>query len=201
MMSKDHRLLGEALARQMIHSKSYLKNHLFITGCVFPNHNPLTYVKGLCIGHPFKTHFYFLSYPKISRLFKKLENKRQLYFIDYYRLGILIHYVADAFTFPHNEQYPGTMLEHAAYEKYLLHKELEGYIAENLSMCLSVRYDEQPPEKAFLDMHDAYLNGKMSPEKDAVYICNCSVMVCRRVLEAENEPEVTLNCMRENVYG
>ena len=99
MLSKDHRLLGEYLAGQMIENTSPLAIRLFIKGCVFPDHNPWTYLRGVFMGHPFKTHFVFLSYPEIMRLCEKLENRTRLYLWDYYTLGALLHYVADAFTY------------------------------------------------------------------------------------------------------
>lgn len=45
------------------------------------------------------------------------------------RLGEVIHYVADYFTFPHNREYPGSMKEHCVYEGQLKH-ELRAYIRQ-----------------------------------------------------------------------
>lgn len=35
-------------------------------------------------------------------------------------LGVITHYIADYFTFPHNAQYPGTLKDHMSYEKTLI---------------------------------------------------------------------------------
>ena len=35
------------------------------------------------------------------------------------RLGVILHYVADYFTFPHNSFYPGTITDHCRYEEEL----------------------------------------------------------------------------------
>lgn len=43
------------------------------------------------------------------------------------KLGEVVHYVADYFTFPHNKEYPGTMKQHCIYEGQLKHK-LREYI-------------------------------------------------------------------------
>ncbi|HWS42189.1 MAG TPA: zinc dependent phospholipase C family protein [Pseudoflavonifractor sp.] len=38
---------------------------------------------------------------------------------DYFRLGKLMHYIADAFTCPHNESFTGTLWSHRIYEAHL----------------------------------------------------------------------------------
>ena len=184
MISKDHRLLGRFLARQ-IKNTSPLAIHLFVTGCVFPDHNPLTYLRGVCMGHPLKTHFLFLSYPEIIRLCNKLENRKRLYLWDYYSLGALVHYAADAFTFPHNEHYTGSMLEHAEYEHNELHPVFEQYLREDFYMEGQREYDRQSLGSLFSQMHDSYRDGEASPLWDAGYICRISTVICERVLARE----------------
>ena len=34
-------------------------------------------------------------------------------------LGVIIHYIADYFTFPHNDHYPGNVKDHCYYERDL----------------------------------------------------------------------------------
>ena len=48
---------------------------------------------------------------------------------QYYTLGKLTHYLADAFTYPHNENYPDSMLCHHQYETDL-RAYLEEYLAD-----------------------------------------------------------------------
>lgn len=45
----------------------------------------------------------------------------------YTRLGEIVHYIADYFTFPHNKEYQGTMKQHCIYEGELKHA-LRSYI-------------------------------------------------------------------------
>ena len=189
MISKDHRLLGRFLARQ-IKNTSPLAIHLFVTGCVFPDHNPLTYLRGVCMGHPLKTHFLFLSYPEIIRLCNKLENRKRLYLWDYYSLGALVHYAADAFTFPHNEHYTGSMLEHAEYEHNELHPVFEQYLREDFYMEGQREYSRQSLCSFFSQMHDSYRDGEASPLWDAGYICRISTVICERVLAKEKVPDM-----------
>lgn len=190
MISKDHRLLGEFLARQMIKHTSPLATHLFVTGCVFPDHNPWTYLRGLYMGHPLKSHFSFLSYPEIMRLCSKLENRKYLYLRDYYTLGALLHYVADAFTFPHNEHYTGNMLEHTQYEHMQLHPVFEQYLtgafeSERFEIEWYVKNHMQSMESLFQELHDSYMKTEPTAFVDAAYICQTCAMICARVMEKE----------------
>ena len=186
MISKDHRMLGEFLARQMIKNTSPLAAHLFVTGCVFPDHNPLTYLRGLCMGYPFKTHFLFLSYPEIERLCRKLENRKKLYIWDYYTLGVLLHYVADAFTFPHNEHYTGSMLEHAQYEFAQLHPIFEQYLTGEFCIERCNIDNGQDIEDAFWELHDAYMETEPTALCDSKYICKVCAIMCAGILEKES---------------
>ena len=188
MTSKDHRLLGEFLAQQMIKNTSPLATHLFVTGCVFPDHNPLTYLRGFYMGYPLKAHFYFLSHSEIQRLCNKLENRTKLYLWDYYTLGALLHYVADAFTFPHNDHYTGNMLEHAQYEHVQLHPIFEQYLTETFCMERYIDDDRQTIESIFLKSHNSYMETEPTAVCDAEYICRVCTMICARVLEKESVP-------------
>ena len=188
MISKDHSLLGRLFAQQMIKNKSFFAVHLFVTGCVFPDHNPLTYLRGICKGHPLKAHFLFLSYSEIQRLCRKLESRKRLYLWDYYSLGALLHYVADAFTFPHNEHYTGTMLEHTQYEHGSLHQAFERYLTGKFQFERYAPDRMHSTEDFFWKLHDAYMETEPTAFCDAQYICRVCAMICTRILEKEAVP-------------
>ena len=195
MISKDHRLLGEFLARHIIKNKSLLATRLFITGCVFPDHNPLTYIRGMFMGHPLKTHFLFLSYPEIMRLCDKLENRKRLYIWDYYTLGALLHYTADAFTFPHNEHFTGNMLEHARYEHGQLHQTFEQYLTGEFRIGMYNQNNTQSMESYFSDMHKSYTETEPTALCDTKYICRVCSAICAKVSEKESVPYT--ECLKE----
>ena len=48
--------------------------------------------------------------------------------VKWRRVGEVVHYIADYFTFPHNEIYPGNLKDHCMYEK-----ELKLYLREYLN--------------------------------------------------------------------
>ena len=61
---------------------------------------------------------------------RRLEKKRQLRLFDYYTLGKLIHYTADAFTYAHNSTFTTDLGEHREYEVALQDHFLE-YLHED----------------------------------------------------------------------
>lgn len=63
----------------------------------------------------------------IERLTQGYDHIEELSTAYFTRLGEVVHYVADYFTFPHNKEYPGNMKQHCIYEGELKHK-LREYI-------------------------------------------------------------------------
>ena len=185
MIAKDHKLLGVFLVRRLMKNPSFAAKRLFLWGCVLPDRNPLTYLRGIYLGHPLKTHFVAISRPEIHRLCSKLEHKRKLFLWDYYSLGALTHYVADAFTFPHNAHYHGGLLNHARYEESTLHPLFETYIAQNNEIP---SYDVPvtvPLKEVFEQMHTVYANSEPSPIVDAEWIVRACLTVGKRILKKD----------------
>ena len=61
---------------------------------------------------------------KLTQGYHRMDELSTMYFT---KLGEVMHYIADYFTFPHNKEYPGTMKQHCVYEGQLKHK-LREYI-------------------------------------------------------------------------
>mgnify|MGYP000748265676 CR=1 FL=1 len=72
---------------------------------------------------------------EISRLVSHFDPIRG--FDSYFcrHLGVITHYVADYFTFPHNQNFPGNLKDHCIYEEELK-KELRSYVREHLKQFL-----------------------------------------------------------------
>lgn len=101
------------------------------------------------------------------------------------RLGEIIHYIADYFTFPHNANYDGSLSEHCIYEKYLKF-ELKKYVRTN-------NCKQFYPEKKigsvqelfeFIEMkHNEYLLEKSTVERDCMYIVAMCTIVVRTIID------------------
>lgn len=119
MRGRSHRCLGEYLTAHYLsgHPKRYL--FAFQIGCIEPDRNPLTYLKGSLRFQWLRGHNYRNARRFMKKLSFHLERKKQLNIYDFYCLGKLIHYTADAFTYAHNSNFPVDLRDHKAYEDAL----------------------------------------------------------------------------------
>lgn len=117
--AQSHLELGRYL------SEKYLKNipvkyiRAFLLGCIEPDKNPTTYLKGSIRSHFLRGHNWESSQRYMQRIAKRLEHRKKLRLTDYYTLGKLVHYTADAFTYAHNNSFPKDLPAHRRYESSL----------------------------------------------------------------------------------
>lgn len=119
MRSDSHRRLGRYLAGLYLSDISSIRTHAFLIGCIEPDRNPATYLKGSFRHQWLRGHNYRNAYRFMKRISRRLERKHRLNFFDYYTLGKLIHYTADAFTHAHNADFPDNLRIHREYETEL----------------------------------------------------------------------------------
>lgn len=126
---------------------------------------------------------------KLTQGYTSIEELSTMYFT---KLGEVVHYIADYFTFPHNKEYPGTMAQHCVYEGELKHK-LRAYIRQlnetdmkrwkqNLKLEDLERFQSVADICEFLkEEHRNYIRrGTHSVEEDCKYI----VGICSKVAMA-----------------
>ena len=128
MKSNSHRTLGIYLSDTYLQGYSTFCRKAFSFGCIQPDKNPLTYLKGSIRCQWLRGHNWDNANKYIKKLGDHLQHTKSLHFFDFYRLGKLIHYTADAFTYAHNIHYTQSLSEHRSYE-CKLHYELEMYLA------------------------------------------------------------------------
>lgn len=119
MRGKSHRELGLYLARNYMSHVPEHRVRSFLMGCVEPDRNPVTYLKGSLRCQWLRGHNYRNARRYMRALSWRLERKRRLHVLDFYALGKLIHYTADAFTCAHNDFFPTALGEHREYEQAL----------------------------------------------------------------------------------
>lgn len=116
----------------------------------------------------------------MQRLLEKLESSDGLSLWGYYQLGVLTHYLADAFTYPHNETFTDSMLVHAKYESHGLHAALTEALSGGSSYS-----DENNLHKngdlwyTFCSLHKTYEQTSPSPQTDVQYIVSLCERACR----------------------
>ena len=116
MRGKSHRYLGQYLAEHYIKDVPKAYTNAFLIGCVEPDRNPATYLKGSLRCQWLRGHNYKNARRFMRQISWRLERKDHLNLYDYYTLGKLIHYTTDAFTYAHNDTFPTKLADHREYE-------------------------------------------------------------------------------------
>lgn len=119
MKSSSHKRIGQFLAAQHLHNLSPIYIRAFMLGCIQPDKNPATYLKGSMRSQWLRGHNYENSRRYMVRLCRRIEKKKTLTLTDYYQLGKLMHYIADSFTYAHNREFRGNLRCHRLYEQRL----------------------------------------------------------------------------------
>jgi len=130
MRGQSHRCLGQYLAEHYMTDVPKLYVRAFLVGCIEPDRNPVTYLKGSLRCQWLRGHNYRNARRFMKKLSWRLEQKTKFGLYDYYSLGKLIHYTADAFTYAHNAHFPVQLSNHMAYEVELQEHFL-AYMAED----------------------------------------------------------------------
>ena len=115
MQTRDHKVLAEFLVSKMGQELSVIYIKAFILGNIEPDKNLFTYLHGWVRGVKFHGHNYENILPVMDKLFGSLRGKRHWGVSEYYHFGKLMHYIADAFTLPHNGIFKGNLREHCRY--------------------------------------------------------------------------------------
>lgn len=97
-------------------------------------------------------------------------------------LGIILHYVADYFTYPHNPFYPGNLKAHCRYEEALKHQ-IRSYVKS--SYAVRERANSEKPKTVeqicqhIQAMHVQYANSIHSTFNDCTFITR----VCHQITD------------------
>ncbi len=91
----------------------------FYIGNLLPDYNPFTYLRGVRQSHAMAGHNASCRRNYVLRQSERLGHKSFLSVWDFYILGTLLHYTADAFTWVHNGGEHCGMKVHRIYEKAL----------------------------------------------------------------------------------
>lgn len=119
MRGKSHLRIAEYLVDHYLPNVPKRCQAAFRIGCIEPDRNPATYLKGSIRCQWLRGHNYQNARRFMYAISARLERKDKLNMFDYYTLGKLIHYTTDAFTYAHNDTFPVQLREHKQYEDAL----------------------------------------------------------------------------------
>lgn len=119
MRGKSHLRIAQYLIEHYLSDAPKRYQRAFQIGCIEPDRNPATYLKGSIRCQWLRGHNYQNARRFMKVISVRLEKKERLNLFDYYTLGKLIHYTTDAFTYAHNDSFPVQLKEHKVYEDAL----------------------------------------------------------------------------------
>lgn len=180
MQKRTHTLLARTLLRNETGFSAKRFELAFLFGSFQPDVNPLSYLKGSLHYNKLRGHNYINSRAYINTRILKLQRRQRWTIWQYYTLGKLTHYLADAYTYPHNENYPSTMLDHHCYETDL-RQFMQGFLAHRRIQRQQARRDLIA---ALEELHNQYMNTRASMYRDANYILKATSLLMAGCLPA-----------------
>ncbi len=175
MISKDHEAVGEYLLSKMSLEMSENEKRAFLFGNIEPDLNPFTYLRGSIRNQTFRGHNYENSHAYIRLLIYQVEHRRVNGIMHYYLLGKLMHYIADAFTHPHNRAFKGTLREHCQYER-VLHTHMQEALIKERNVEPSYNY-KNSLMRQIEQMHADYEKEQAGYQIDCDYIIDAVTLV------------------------
>ena len=174
MKAITHKLLGRYIVENYF--TNCPKHHVFafLFGCIQPDRNPATYLKGSLKNSWFHGHHYDSAKKFLSKLSDRLEKKKRFNIFDYYTLGKLIHYTSDAFTYAHNRHFPDNLTLHRNYETRL-QKYFSEYIKRPMLYCPPTQISIKSLISSY---HSDYIRRPANIMNDAKFThCVCCLIV------------------------
>lgn len=183
MRRQSHIAMGRFLLRTYLPNLPRQYARLFLLGCIEPDGNPATYLKGSIRAQWFQGHNFSNASPFLFRLTQRLERKTAFSAWDYYSLGKAIHYTLDAFTYPHNRHFGKGLSHHRIYEV-----KLQLYFLSRLHSFRPEAADVPDSAAGYLrKMHEKYLLEPGCVETDTSYALRVSCALIRKL--TENVPQ------------
>ena len=173
MQKRSHKLLAATLLKSEQGFRARRYELAFLFGSFQPDCNPLTYLKGSLRAYKFRGHNFSNSQRYVFSRISRLQRRRRWNIWQYYTLGKLTHYLADAFTFPHNENYPESMLCHHQYETDL-RTYLEEYLANRPLRQKQFRADVTG---AIAQLHSYYVQASADQRMDVQFILEATSLL------------------------
>ncbi len=173
LKTKSHLLLGKYIVKGMGTGARGAQRWAFMFGCVEPDYNYLTYLRGSLSNRLFSGHTFESAAEYICEAIVRLEARVHFRYRDYYRLGKLIHYVVDSFTYAHNRNFPGTLPDHRSYEMELKERFAE-YLSNRRANAVPTG---KPLYEALVDEHARYMKMPASQMKDMTFVERVACML------------------------
>ncbi|GHU44725.1 hypothetical protein FACS1894111_12430 [Clostridia bacterium] len=176
MRKKSHISLARHLVSGISEQDLHKHRKAFYLGNILPDCKP----SFITTKHEIEGTFGQLA-DRIKRLIEGADySNLRVFYRDF---GQVVHYIADYFTFPHNEHYEGSLKDHCMYEKHLK-KSIKQYCGSSVPVMTGEGVDALATAEAICafirEAHSLYLRVKTNVEADVRWI----VTLCQKVVEA-----------------
>lgn len=173
MQKRSHKLLASTLLESENGFRARRFELAFLFGSFQPDCNPLSYLKGSIRAQKLRGHNYTNSQRYIDAHIRRLQRRNRWTMWQYYTLGKLTHYLADAFTYPHNEDYPESLIAHRRYED-----DLRQYLAAYLERRTLLRRKALEDVAIAIDeLHRQYMESVADMRRDVQYILEATALL------------------------
>lgn len=176
METRGHKMIGEMIVGKLMAGISKAERRMFLLGCIEPDINAFSYLKGFGRAKTFMGHNYENSKKWVKKTIWQLDSRDEFSKRDFFRLGKLIHYVIDGFTFAHNDEFLGTLSEHVEYEQKL-QKKLDKTESGQFFNC-SVKVNPLGLRETIENRHYRYIRSEKGVSYDLKWIAEMCRTIC-----------------------
>ena len=152
----------------------------FYIGSIWPDCRP----SFVTTPHKFDITFHDIE-KKLSKFIANSNPEEGMNMRHCARLGVIIHYIADYFTFPHNNHYEGNVKDHCYYERDLKH-ELKAFLtteeAAQVKEHVAAYGTVEELVSYIKSIHNSYMKLVHTVEEDIRYIVHVCTTVVKSVL-------------------
>lgn len=181
MRKKSHIILARYLVKESRDKELQKHKYSFYLGSVLPDIKP---------SFIYRRHEMTQTFPTLQKQIENLstiskDEWKEKNNSKYYRhLGEVSHYLADYFTYPHNQKFTGSFREHCSYEEDLK-KKLRQHILSGKAASRKKKYIEFTAPEALFDFvkktHQDYLSQNNSVEGDISHIIPVNSQVLKSI--------------------
>ena len=184
MRKKSHLALAGFLIQRMDHEVLNRRWRSFYFGNILPDCKP----SFVTVRHEYDGTFDMMA--EMLRALVSEEGYWSIDTADYMMdLGQVFHYIADYFTFPHNQIYDGNLKDHCMYEKELKFR-LREYVKSGKAFRDRIdakKFETPEAVCSFVKKaHEDYLKMKHGVQEDCEYIVRICHQVVQAILNLEN---------------
>lgn len=180
MRKKSHIALSKGIINGLSLREVVPHRFTMYVGSIWPDCTPSFLTRRHCIED---TMDVFTK--EMKKFIKKFDSSKGMNYRMSFRLGKILHYVADYFTLPHNKHFDGGFKEHCVYEetlKYEMYRFVDSVNAGKERFAVKVADGFDEIKRYLLERHEYYKSlGVKEYDDNARLDCEYAYELCATV--------------------